>query len=220
MQRFLGICEIFGAVVIFVLAILLSGDVSSLYRRSDAQQLSDTLKGCSDSTKTLAENYELFHKELLPQIKERAKDVRNDISKLESPCEFLYSIACFNMQWVETKKSFPYVSTKTYYPFEKFQEPIRTFRYYTIPAFRTTLENFEIVIDKFQNGTSNNICKTMPEIAESMDNASKIIKQQQDLNRRIAIYIIIIGSVCSLLLLLSGICLLRAKPGDAGQRIG
>ena len=195
MQRVLGVCEILVAVVILCITIFLSKDISSLYGRQDAKKVSNALKACSESTSDLAKNYKRLHEETLPQIKTSVAVSRDFISKLKEPSDLLYSLVCWNV----IKK----------YPFKKFQGPIRTFREENIPAYYKSLENTEKILEEFQGGASKNVCNTIPLVAKSLDNVSDIIKNQQDLNQRIAIYVIILGTVCSLLLLLSGICHLR-----------
>lgn len=204
MRRILGICEILAAVVVLCLAILLSRDVSLLYERSDAEQMGVTLKECSDSTDKLAKDYKQFHNEVLPQIKNSATASRSFISNLKKPCALLYSVAC----WHLGRK----------YPFEDFQAPIRAFKDEAIPAYCSALEKTEESIDKFQGGTSKHICETMPKVAESLGKLSDIVKAHQNLNRRIAICIIILGAVCSLLLLLSGLYYLRTSKADGAKQ--
>ena len=219
MQRLLGVCEILAAVVILCIAMFLSKDISELYGRQDAQKVSTALKACSASTSELAKNYEHFHNETLPQIKNSIAASRSFISKLKDPCDLLYSLACWNfkipnIKIPQTKNVLKFISgikieNDIIYPFKKFQAPIRTFKEENIPAYRKSLENTEKIIDEFHGGTSENVLKTIPRVAESLNNVSDIIQKQQDLNQRISIYVVILGTVCSLLLLLSGICHLR-----------
>ena len=209
MRRILGICEIVAAVVVLCLAILLSSDVSLLYKRSDAQQLGVTLNECSNSTQKLAKDYEQFHKEVLPQIKASATASRRFISSLKNPCDLLYSITCWNI-------NIPRIYRE--YPFRRFQKPVHNFKEEAIPAYCTALKKTEETIGKFQGGSSQNICTTMPKVSKSLEKLSTIVQAHQDLNRRIAIYIIILGAVCSLLLLLSGIYYLRTSKADGAKQ--